>query len=142
MKNIIEFFKYYTYGFLLSFVMVNIIHLYGLLVDSFYEYTDFIISAKVVLLIAIPNGLNLWIIKLLDKPEVIKNKYYKLYFKLFSSYWFGIIFSFVLLSSLLLLKSLVSINFFNFISEDNLLQLTFLLAIPLALFANFLINKK
>jgi hypothetical protein len=142
MKNTIEFFKYYTYGFLLSFVMVNIIHLYGLLVDSFYEYTDFIISAKVVLLIAIPNGLNLWIIKLLDKPEVIKNKYHKLYFKLFSSYWFGIIFSFVLLSSLLLLKSLVSINFFNFISEDNLLQLTFLLAIPLALFANFLINKK
>jgi hypothetical protein len=93
-------------------------------------------------IMAVPCGLHLWIFYLLDKPQAIKNKYHKLFFKGIASYWIGVIISFLLLCSVMLLNSIFSIDFINYITEDNLLEFTLLMAFPFGFFSKFLIINK
>jgi hypothetical protein len=72
-------------------------------------------------IMAVPCGLHLWIMYLLDNPETIKNKYHKLFFKGFVSYWLGVIISFVLLASLELLNCFVTLPYLEYLTDDNLL---------------------
>jgi len=142
MKNIILFFKYYLYGFLIAAVIGVLLVIYSLVFDNTYSYIDFSLYMQVNSIMAVPCGLHLWIFYLLDKPEAIKNKYHKLFFKGIASYWIGVIISFVLLCSVMLLNSIFSIDLINYITEDNLLEFTLLMAFPFVVFSKFLIINK
>ena len=142
MKNIILFFKYYLYGFLIAAVIGVLLVIYSLVFDNTYSYIDFSLYMQVNSIMAVPCGLHLWIFYLLDKPEAIKNKYHKLFFKGIASYWIGAIISFVLLCSVMLLNSIFSIDLINYITEDNLLEFTLLMAFPFVVFSKFLIINK
>jgi hypothetical protein len=142
MKNIILFFKYYLYGFLIAAVIGVLLVIYSLVFDNTYSYIDFSLYMQVNSIMAVPCGLHLWIFYLLDKPQAIKNKYHKLFFKGIASYWIGVIISFLLLCSVMLLNSIFSIDFINYITEDNLLEFTLLMAFPFGFFSKFLIINK
>ena len=142
MKNIILFLKYYLHGFLIAAVIGTLLIIYNILFEDFYSFIDFKLYMQVNSIMALPCGLHLWIIYLLDKPEVIKNYYHKLFFKAIASYWIGGIISFVLLCSVMLLNNVFSIHFFNFINEYNLLKFTLLIAFPFGFFSKFFIINK
>jgi hypothetical protein len=142
MKNITLFFKYYLYGFIIAAVLGLLIIIYSFVYDDSYSFIDFKLYMQVNSIMAVPFGLHLWIINLLDNPYTIKNKYHKLFFKVFATYWIGGIISFVLLCSVILFNNFFSIHFFNFITEDNLLEFTLLMAFPFVFFSKFLIPNK
>lgn len=127
MKYLLIFLKYYIYGFLTAFVMVVIVHLYGFFVDTFYAYQNFTLSFTTVVLMALANGLHLWIVNQLCQPKTNLHPYYKVLFKAIASYWLGIIISFVLLCLLQLLGTFIDLPFANDITEENLFSLSFLL---------------
>ena len=137
MKYLLIFLKYYTYGFLLALVMVVIVHLYGFFVDTFYVYQDFKLSFTTVLLIALPNGLHLWIINQLCQPKTNLHPYYKVLFKAIASYWLGIIISFVLLCLLQQLGTFITLSFANGINDENLFSLSFLFGVVVGLILYF-----
>ncbi len=129
-------------GFLIAAVIGALLIIYSLVFDNTYIYIDFNLYLQVNSIMAVPCGLHLWIIYLLDKPETIKNKYHKLFFKSFASYWIGCIISFVILYLVLLINNVFSIHFFNFIKEDNLLKFTLLMAFPFGFFSKILLINK
>ena len=142
MKNLILILKYYIKGFLIAAVLGILIIIYSFVYDDAYSFIDFNLYMQVNSIMAVPCGLHLWIIYLLDNFETIKDKYHKLFFKGFASYWIGGIISFVLLCSVILFNNLFSIHFFNFITVDNLLKFTLLMAFPFLFFSKFLIPNK
>lgn len=142
MKNITLLFKYYLYGFTIAAIIGVLFIIYSIIFDDLYSFIDYNLFMQVNSIMAAPCGLHLWIIYLLDNPKTIKNKYHKLFFKGFASYWIGGIISFVLLCSVILFNNLFSIHFFNFITVDNLLKFTLLMAFPFLFFSKFLIPNK
>lgn len=142
MKNLILILKYYTKGFLIAAVLGVLIIIYSFVYDDSYSFIDFKLYLQVNSIMALPCGLHLWIIHLLDNPETIKNNYHKLFFKAIAFYWIGGIFSFVLLCSVMLFNNVFSVHFFNFITEDNLLKFTLLMAFPFGFLSKFLIINK
>ena len=121
MKSIILFLKYYLYGFLISALIGVMLIIYSFVYDDSYSFIDFKLYMQVNSIMAVPCGLHLWIMYLLDNPETIKNKYHKLFFKGFVSYWLGVIISFVLLASLELLNCFVTLPYLEYLTDDNLL---------------------
>ena len=121
MKNIKSFVKYYLFGFTIAAVLGGLIIIYSLVYDDLYSFIDFSLYMQVNSIMAVHCGLHLWIITLLDKPETIKNKYNKLFFKGFASYWLGVVFSFVILCILQSLSNFITILYSYYLTDDNLL---------------------
>jgi len=142
MKSIALFLKYYLYGFIISAIIGALLIIYSIIFDDLYSFIDFKLYMQVNSIMAVPCGLHLLIMYLLDNPETIKNKYHKLFFKGLASYWIGAIISFVLLCSVLLFNSIFSIDFIIYITVDNLLKFTLLMAFPFVFFSKFLIPNK
>lgn len=134
MKNIKSFVKYYLFGFTIAAVLGGLIIIYSLVYDDLYSFIDFSLYMQVNSIMAVPCGLHLWIITLLDKPETIKNKYNKLFFKGFASYWLGVVFSLALLASLELLNCFVSLPYLEYLTDDSLLLLSLLMGVVFGIF--------
>lgn len=134
MKNITSFVKYYLFGFTIAAVLGGLIIIYSLVYDDLYSFIDFSLYMQVNSIMAVPCGLHLWIITLLDKPETIKNKYNKLFFKGFASYWLGVVFSLALLASLELLNCFVSLPYLEYLTDDSLLLLSLLMGVVFGIF--------
>lgn len=126
MKDLILILKYYAKGFLIAAALGAVLIIYSLVFDDLYSFVDFKLYMQVNSIMAIPCGLHLWIIYLLDKPETLKNKYHKLFFKSIASYWLGIILSFLLLSLLQLLGHFVNLPYFEYLTDDSLFWLSLL----------------
>lgn len=122
MKNIILFLKYYIYGFLIAAVIGVLLIIYSFVYDDSYSFIDFKLYLQVNCIMAVPCGLHLWIVNLLDNIQTIKNKYHKLIFKGFASYWLGIVFSLALLASLELLNCFVTLPYLEYLTDANLLR--------------------
>ena len=132
MKNIILLTKYYLSGFILAAGIGCLFILYSLFIDDTYSFIDFSLYMQVNSIMAVFLGLHLFVMKYIDQPQQIKNQYLRRFYTIFASYWIGIIFSFLILSLILFLNTLFSINYISFIQEDNLLQITLLIALPFA----------
>lgn len=141
MKNIILLTKYYLSGFILSAGLGCLFILYSLFIDDTYSFIDFSLYMQVNSIMAVFFGLHLFIMKYIDQPQQIKNQYLRRFYTIFASYWIGIIFSFLILSLILFLNTLFSINYISFIQEDNLLQITLLIALPFAIFSEWVLLK-
>jgi hypothetical protein len=81
------------------------------------------------------------IVNLLDNIQTIKNKYHKLIFKGFASYWLGIVFSLALLASLELLNCFVTLPYLEYLTDNNLFLLSLLIAMPLGYVSKILIKN-
>jgi hypothetical protein len=141
MKNIILFLKYYLYGFLIAALIGVLFIIYSLVFDNIYSYIDFNLYMQVNCIMAVPCGLHLWIVNLLDNIQTIKNKYHKLIFKGFASYWLGIVFSLALLASLELLNCFVTLPYLEYLTDNNLFLLSLLIAMPLGYVSKILIKN-
>ena len=143
MKYFLNFLKYYIYGFLIAFVMVVLIHIYGFFIDSFYAFFDYKISITTASFIAIPLGINFWVINILSKPLKFKNPILMHAMNGALYYWVGMLFSIVTL--ILILFCLHIFKFFVYYNLlDNLIfQITFIMGIPVSIVLkklNFLDN--
>ena len=133
MKKINLFLKYYTYGFLLSTLMVAVVHLYGFLIDNFYAYYDFKISITAVSLVAIPIGLNFWVINFLSKPLKFKNQKIQYVVAGAVSYWIGILFSLCALILILLCCFVFGFNSFYTVLDSMVFQIAFIAGYPMSI---------
>lgn len=122
MKYLIATIKYYSHGFLFALTPIFIIFFIKGLFDEFYlEYAVFLFL-KVTFLMAIPSGIHLFFMKFLDKPNQIKNPYLRRFYTIFTSYWLGGIFSFVLLFVLQTLSNFITIPYSYYLTDENLLM--------------------
>lgn len=143
MKYLLNFLIYYIYGFLIAFVMVVLIHLYGFFIDSFYAFYDYKISITTASITAIPLGINFWVINFLSKPLKFKNPIIMYSMNGALYYWVGMLFS---LGALILI--LFCFHIFKFFWYYNLLdnlifQIAFVMGLPVSIVLkklNFLDN--
>jgi hypothetical protein len=141
MKNLILILKYYIKGFLIAAVLGILIIIYSFVYDDSYSFIDFKLYMQVNSIMAVPCGLHLWIIYLLDNPETIKNKYQKLFFKGIASYWLGVILSFLVLCSLQLLGHFVNLPYVGYLTDDSLLGWSLLISFPIGLIVYKYLNN-
>lgn len=127
MKNLILILKYYIKGFLIAAVLGILIIIYSFVYDDAYSFIDFKLYMQVNSIMAVPCGLHLWIMYLLDNPETIKNKYHKLFFKGIASYWLGVVLSFLVLCLLQLLGHIVTLPYIANLTDDSLFLLSLLM---------------
>ncbi|RTL14370.1 MAG: hypothetical protein EKK56_01295 [Flavobacteriaceae bacterium] len=119
--------KYYIKGFLIAAVLGILIIIYSFVYDDAYSFIDFKLYMQVNSIMAVPCGLHLWIMYLLDNPETIKNKYHKLFFKGIASYWLGVVLSFLVLCLLQLLGHIVTLPYIANLTDDSLFLLSLLM---------------
>jgi len=136
MKNSKHFFKYYTYGFLLSILLVGIVHLYGFFIDSFYAYNSFKISITAVFIVAIPLGLNFGVVNYLSNPLKFKNINLKHVVEWSVNYWIGILFSSVALIIILSCFYLFGLNSYYTTLDSLLIPFALILGFPLSILLN------
>jgi len=140
MKYLISIVKYYVKGFIIAAVIGFILVLYGLFFDDSYSFIDFSLYMQVNSIMAMPCGLHLWIIKLLDNPEAIKNKYEKFLFTILSHYWIGLIFSFLLVISIQFISYMNDWESCYYLIEASILWYALLIGIPIGLLLYFIPN--
>lgn len=133
MKKINLFLKYYTYGFLLSTLMVAVVHLYGFLIDNFYAYYDFKISITAVSLAAIPLGINFWVVDFLTKPFKFLNQNIQYVVTGAVSYWIGILFSLCALILILLCCFVFGFNSFYTVLDSLVFPIAFIAGYPISI---------
>lgn len=121
MKNIILLTKYYLQGFILAAGIGCLFILHSLFIDDTYSFIDFSLYLQVNSIMAIFLGLHLFIMKYIDQPQQIKNPYLRRFYTIFTSYWIGVIFSFVLLFVLQTLSNFIIIPYSYFLTDEKLL---------------------
>lgn len=141
MNNLLFFSKYYLQGFVLASAIGCIFILHSLFIDDTYSFIDFSLYMQVNSIMAVFLGLHLFIMKYIDQPQQIKNPYLRSFYTIFASYWLGIIFCFIIFSLIYILKTLIKLNFLNFINEYNLLQISLIIALPFAIYSKSCLNK-
>ena len=141
MNNLLFFSKYYLQGFVLASAIGCIFILHSLFIDDTYSFIDFSLYMQVNSIMAVFLGLHLFIMKYIDQPHQIKNPYLRSFYTIFACYWLGIIFCFIVFSLIYILKTLIKLNFLNFINEYNLLQISLIIALPFAIYSKSCLNK-
>lgn len=141
MNNLLLFSKYYLQGFVLASAIGCIFILHSLFIDDTYSFIDFSLYMQVNSIMAVFLGLHLFVMKYIDQPQQIKNPYLRRFYTIFASYWLGIIICLIILSLILYINTLFSINFISFINEDNILLMTLLVALPFAIFSEWFLLK-
>ena len=141
MNNLLFFSKYYLQGFVLASAIGCIFILHSLFIDDTYSFIDFRLYMQVNSIMAVFLGLHLFIMKYIDQPQQIKNPYLRRFYTIFACYWLGIIFCFIVFSLIYILKTLIKLNFLNFINEYNLLQISLIIALPFAIYSKSCLNK-
>ena len=141
MKNIILCSKYYLKGFVLAAAIGCLFILHSVFIDETYSFIDFSLFMQVNSIMAFFFGLHLFVMKYIDQTHLIKNPYLRRFYTIFTSYWLGIIICFIILSLILYINTLFSINFISFINEDNILLMTLLVALPFAIFSEWFLLK-
>lgn len=141
MKNIILLTKYYLQGFILASGIGCLFILHSLFIDDTYSFINFSLYMQVNCIMAVFFGLHLFIMKYIDQTHLIKNPYLRRFYTFFTSYWLGIIICFIILSLILYINTLFSIDFISFINDDNILLITLLSALPFAIFSEWVLLK-
>ena len=141
MKNIILLSKYYLKGFVLAAAIGCLFILHSVFIDETYSFIDFSLFMQVNSIMAFFFGLHLFVMKYIDQTHLIKNPYLRRFYTIFASYWLGIIFCFIVFSLIYFLKTLIKLNFLNFINEYNLLQISLIIALPFAIYSKSCLNK-
>jgi hypothetical protein len=125
MKQFVTILKFYGFGFLISFVLMLVIHLYGYFVDSFYAFQSYSHSIEAVLLVAFLVGFHLWIFHQLNYYDTFVNPYFKMFLKISASIWIGSFMIYILFSFIQLLGCFISIPLLDCLTEDNMVCLSF-----------------
>jgi hypothetical protein len=133
MKYFLNFLKYYIYGFLIAFVMVVLIHIYGFFIDSFYAFYDYKISITTASITAIPLGINFWVINFLSKPFKFINQNIQYVFEWAVNYWIGMLFSLGALILILFCCHVFGFNSFYTVLDSLVFQIAFILGFPISI---------
>jgi hypothetical protein len=124
MKQFVTIIKFYGFGFLISFVLMMAIHLYGYFVDSFYAFQSYSHSIEAVLVVAFPVGFHLWIFHQLKYYDTYLSQYFKTFIKVVASFWVGYSMVYFLFSFVELLGCFISIAFLDCLTEANIVCLS------------------
>lgn len=125
MKQFVTILKFYCFGFLISFVLMLAIHLYGYFVDSLYAFQNYSHSIKSVFVISFPFAFHLWVFYQLNYYDTFVNPYFKMFLKISASLWIGSFMIYILFSFIQLLGYFIPIPFLDCLSEDNVVCLSF-----------------
>ncbi len=125
MKQFVKIIKFYGFGFLISFVLMLVIHLYGYFVDSLYAFQNYNHSIKSVFIVSVPFAFHFWIFHQLNYYETFVNPYFKAFLKITASFWIGSFMIYILFNFLQLLGCFISIPFLDCLTEDNMVCLSF-----------------
>ena len=124
MKQFVTILKFYGYGFLISFVLMLAIHLYGHFVDTLYAFQSYSHSIESVLVVSFPVGFHLWIFYQLNYYDTFVSRYFKMFIKVTASLWIGSFMIYILFSFIQLLRYFISIPFLDCLTEDNMVCLS------------------
>ena len=125
MKQFVTIIKFYGFGFLISFVLMLAIHLYGYFVDSFYAFQNYSHSMESVFVMSFPFAFHFWIFHQLNYYDTFVNSYFKMFLKISASLWIGSFMIYILFSFIQLLGYFIPIPFLDCLTEDNMVGLSF-----------------
>ncbi|MBP6754653.1 MAG: hypothetical protein KA210_00800 [Bacteroidia bacterium] len=125
MKQLFTILKFYGYGFLISFVLMLAIHLYGHFVDCFYAFQNYSYSMESVFVMSFPFAFHLWIFHQLNYYDTFESRYFKSFLKVSASLWIGSFIIYILFSFIQVLGYFIYIPFLDCLTEDNMVCLSF-----------------
>jgi hypothetical protein len=132
MKNLKTIVKFYLFGVVASLIMIGFIHIYGLLIDTFYANPELEIIIKTSLISGLPFGALLWLGYIINKLPRTKNIYLILVPKALTYYWIGFIAGLIIIGFIELYIFVFNEPYY-YATIENIIGFALLLGLPLSI---------